>query len=382
MPSPIRENRRYHNHDPDLMGLDRVAISVKSHRLLHQLLSENPKLEKIMRYAKTEIEALIGIRSWVMEVLAGNHRANAFYRGELANENPYEKLSWKDFAAIRLLDYIDHAGMAYRDQNLRGVAAVNNPIKMIWLAVNHGTGGARPAFFEDMIHLFRQFEGVETRELPDRHQVEKWMDRFPSGLDPRIVKLREENRDRILNLIIDKMESGEIVDRKYCFGPDLSPEQKFLQALEWWDDYRFHLKFAVRSADLLNEMLGNSLDPDTMKVLYEPSRPPFRSLSIPTTFPCCMSGYPILPLELIWPSAITCSTAGSWLRNSAISWPGKRRTRSNRENPTPPAGCCRLSTIFTEGTRKSQFSSPIPRGGPAGGSVPPARECTRSRKGS
>ena len=250
------------------MGLDRVAISVKSHRLLHQLLSENPKLEKIMRYAKTEIEALIGVRTWVMEVLEDNRRAIDYYRAELDQENPYEMLSWRDFAAIRLLDYIDHAGMAYRDQNLRGVAAVNNPIKMIWLAVNHGTGGARPPFFEDMLHLFRQFEGMETRELPDRERVEKWMARFPSGLDPRIVKLREENRDRILNLIIDKMESGEIVDRKYCFGPDLSPEQKFMQALDWWDDYRFHLKFAVRSADLLNEMLGNSLDPETMKILY------------------------------------------------------------------------------------------------------------------
>ncbi|MGI9537618.1 MAG: KamA family radical SAM protein [Desulfocapsaceae bacterium] len=268
MHSRNNQNRRYNNHDPDLMGLDRVSISVKSHRLLHQLLSENPKLEKIMRYAKTEIEALIGVRSWVMEVLEDNRRAIDYYRAELDQENPYDMLSWRDFAAIRLLDYIDHAGMAYRDQNLRGVAAVNNPIKMIWLAVNHGTGGARPPFFEDMLHLFRQFEGMETRELPDRERVEKWMARFPSGLDPRIVKLREENRDRILNLIIDKMESGEIVDRKYCFGPDLSPEQKFMQALDWWDDYRFHLKFAVRSADLLNEMLGNSLDPETMKILY------------------------------------------------------------------------------------------------------------------
>lgn len=268
MHSPYLSNRRYNNHDSELMELDRVAISVKSHQLLHQLLSENPKLEKIMRYSKTEIEALIGIRTWVLERLSDNQRAIAYYRGDLAHDNPYEILSWQDFGAIRLLDYIDHAGMAYRDQNLRGVAAINNPIKMIWLAINHGTGGARPPFFEDMIHLFRQFEGTETHDVPDRHQVEKWMARFPSGLDPRIVKLREENRDRILNLIIDKIESGEIVDRKYCFGPDLSAEQKFLQALEWWDDHRFHLRFAVRSADLLNEMLGNSLDPETMKLLH------------------------------------------------------------------------------------------------------------------
>ena len=87
MPSPDQENSRYHNHDPELMDLDRVAISVKSHRLLHQLLSENPKLERIMRYAKTEIEALIGIRTWVVEVLANNERAVAYYRGELAQEN-------------------------------------------------------------------------------------------------------------------------------------------------------------------------------------------------------------------------------------------------------------------------------------------------------
>lgn len=267
METPHHAKRNYKNHDSDLMDLDRVAISVKSHRLLHQLLSENPKLEKIMRYAKTEIEALIGIRTWVLETLVDNQSALAYHRGELS-QNPYDILSWKEVAAIRLLDYIDHAGMTYRDQNLRGVKAINNPVKMIWLAVNHGTGGARPPFFEDMIHLFRQFEGVETHELPDRKVVEKWMARFPSGLDPRIIKLREENRDRIINLIIDKIEAGEIVDRKYNFAPDLSREQKFLQALEWWSDYHFHLRFAVRSADLLNEMLGNSLDPDTMKLLH------------------------------------------------------------------------------------------------------------------
>ncbi|MGA7279440.1 MAG: hypothetical protein WBW79_15990 [Desulfocapsaceae bacterium] len=54
---------------PNLDDLDRVAISVKSHHLLHQLLSENPELERIMQYAKTEIEALLGVRTWVLEAL-------------------------------------------------------------------------------------------------------------------------------------------------------------------------------------------------------------------------------------------------------------------------------------------------------------------------
>jgi len=95
------------------------------------------------------------------------------------------------------------------------------------------------------------------------------MGRWCTGLDPRIIKLREENRERILKLIIDKIDSGDIKDKKFFFEKGMSKEQKYLRCLEWWDDKLFHLRFAVRSPELLNEFLGNSLDPDTMKVLYQ-----------------------------------------------------------------------------------------------------------------
>ena len=93
------------------------------------------------------------------------------------------------------------------------------------------------------------------------------MERYPSGLDPRIIKLREENRERILKVIIGKIDKGELSDAKYKFTKSMSNEQKFLKAVEWWKESSFHLKFAARNPDLLNEMLGYSLDPDTMKIL-------------------------------------------------------------------------------------------------------------------
>lgn len=253
----------------DLQQLDKVAITVKSHRLLNTLMHENPLLEKIMQYSKTEIEALLGVRTWMLKDLDENSQALSFYKEELEMNSAYELLTWKDLAIIRILDYIDHAGNTYEDLNLRGEIAINNPVKMIWLAVNRGTGGARPPFFEDMIHLFRQLRGeLQPREVTEV-QLEKWMARFPSGMDPRIIKLREENRDRIINIIIDKLDSGEMVSKKYLFKQDMSRKEKYLQALDWWGDYQFHLQFAVRSARLLNEMLGYSLDPDTLKILYE-----------------------------------------------------------------------------------------------------------------
>lgn len=249
--------------------LDQIAITVKSHLLLKQLLKENPKLAEIMRNARNETEALVGVRNWVSEKLRQNNNVYAFYKREISGRKAFEKLNWQDYAAIRILDYIDNAGREFDDLNLRGEKAISNPIKLIWLAVNFGTGGAKPYFFKDMLQLFRQFSGKNTLKLPIRKKVEEWMSRWCSGLDPRIIKLREENRERILKILIEKIDTGKIRDSKFYFEKGLSQEQKYLKALEWWKDKLFHLRFAVRSPDLLNELLGNSLDPDTMKLLYE-----------------------------------------------------------------------------------------------------------------
>ena len=249
--------------------LDQIAITVKSHRLLKKLVKENPKLEEIMRNARNETEALIGVRNWVLGYLKQKPVAYEFYKRAKKGREWFEQLTWQDYAAIRILDYVDNAGREYEDLNLRGEIAISNPIKLIWLAVNFGTGGAKPYFFEDMLYLFRQFAGSYDRKLPSRELLTDWLERFPSGLDPRIVKLREENRERIINILIEKIDTGEIKSERYKFELKMSHEQKYLQMLEWWDDYRFHLSFAVRSPLLLNELLGNSLDPDTMKVLYD-----------------------------------------------------------------------------------------------------------------
>jgi lysine 2,3-aminomutase len=248
--------------------LDRIAINVRSHRLLKALLKENPKLEEILRNSKNEVEVCVGIRQWVLDELKQRPQTLAFYNGQATGRDAFEALSWSDFAAIRLLDYIDNAGREFIDLNLRGAIAVSTPIRQLWLAANDGTGGARPPFFEDMLYLFRQFSGRTERRVPTREEVEGWMDRYPSGLDARIVALREENRDRIIDVVIDGVARGDIKPGRFAFDAGMSRAEKRRQVFEWWDTAHFHLHFAVRSPELLNEMLDHSLDPDTMKVLY------------------------------------------------------------------------------------------------------------------
>ncbi len=107
--------------------LDKIAISVKSHMLLKELLKENPILEEIMRHARNETEALIGVRNWVLPVLDKNPDAKSFYKKEAQGRKVFEKLTWKDYSAIRILDYIDNAGRRFDDLNLRGEKAISNP---------------------------------------------------------------------------------------------------------------------------------------------------------------------------------------------------------------------------------------------------------------
>ncbi len=248
--------------------LDKIAINVHARRILLTILEENPELEKILRSSKSEHEAMDLLKEWVLPILKRNPAAEAFYNEKEHSHELFRKLNWEDFAAIRILDYIEHAGEEYPDQNIHGQMAVTNPVKMLWLATNFGIGGAKPEFFWDMLHLFRQLTGRLKPEIPSKRLVKKWMNRYPAGLDPKIVELRRQNRDRIIRILIGKIDSGKITDSRYKFEPDWTQEEKEAKMQEWWNESRFHLKFAVRSPDLLNEMVDFSLDPDTMDILY------------------------------------------------------------------------------------------------------------------
>jgi len=252
-----------------LKSLDNTQISPTAQKQLNRLLKENTRLEQILLHSENLEDVRAAVRDWVMEYMNKRPDAYDFYRNKAKGRKAMEKLSWQDYAAIRLLDYLDHAGIKVEDLNLRGKIAVSEPFKMLWLSVQEGLGGAQTNFFLDMIHLFRQFSGKVNFERPDSKKVIEWMERHPGGLDPEIVRIREKNKQRIIQIFVKKIDSGEIKSPKYNFPPNLSRDEKISLVNKWWDDHVFHLRFAVRNPDLLNELLDNSLDTETMNVLHK-----------------------------------------------------------------------------------------------------------------
>ena len=249
--------------------IEGIDITEGAELILSDLLNENPKLKQIFDNAKDKEQVNGEIKKWAEEELKKNPDAENFYNSDKPDREDYDKLMWKDFATIRILDYVENSGREFENPNLRGDMIINNPFANLWLEYKNSAKAVNVNFMKDMLNLFRQFRDNSKPHLPKKETVMKWMDRHHSGLDKDIIKIHEDNRDRILNLIIDKIDSGEIDDRNYKFKEGISQEEKFRTALLWWQEPKFHLRFAIRNADRLNEFLGNNLDDETMDILHE-----------------------------------------------------------------------------------------------------------------
>ena len=250
--------------------IDKITITPRSEKLLLQLFDENTYFAKLIKEAKDPAEANKAVYIWVSNWMKDGHSdAWAYFRYKKKGRKIYKDLTWQEVGAIRILDYITNAGRVFENLNKKIKQSISDPIHLIWMAYHRGKGGAKPEFFLDMIHLMRQFTGTEKRIKPSKKKVMEWMDRHPCGLESEIIALREENRDRILKIIIKYIEEGIFKSSTFSFEEGISDAGKLELAREWWKDYRFHLKFAIRTPELLNEMLDYSLDPDTMSLLSE-----------------------------------------------------------------------------------------------------------------
>lgn len=248
--------------------MDQNKLSIRSYKLLQQILEENPRLKEIMMNQDLE-EVYRLLRAWVISELDPGSIALKYYKREVDGREILRGITWKEVAAIRILDYLDNTGRKVEDANLKNKATIVQPFRILWLAVNSGNGGAKYDFFTDMQNLFRQFSGKQVYKVPTTEDVLDWMKRHPSGLQEEVIDVRKENKKRIIKVLIKKIKDKSESNSRYAFEPGLSDEQKIDTVSKWWNDWQFHLKFAIRDPETMNEMLDYSITPETVAILDE-----------------------------------------------------------------------------------------------------------------
>ena len=121
--------------------------------------------------------------------------------------------------------------------------------------------------FVDLFHLFRLLDGAEI-PLPSPQRVRSRTERWPSGLDEAVRAIRADNRERMLHLLVQKIENRKSkTPSRYRFVEGMTYDEKYRQVAAWWDDFRFQLAMAVKSPSELNRFLAGSLSSETMYLL-------------------------------------------------------------------------------------------------------------------
>lgn len=251
--------------------LNKVAIRPKAHRVFQMLLRENPRLGQILKESKSAQEARAAMKQWADELIQNSKTAQDYLYEKEDKRTLFENLTWRDKAVIRIHDYLKNTGRVIQDPSLNlADESVLDPFGIMWHAYQTGRGGAMYYFYLDMINLFRQLNGTLKKDVIPKETVLAWMNRHPSGLDLDIVETRRMNRDRILKIFLTKMRDGVINDPKYVYNHNLSFDQNFeIAKAEWWSDSVFHLKFAARNPELINELLDYSLTKDTLDIMND-----------------------------------------------------------------------------------------------------------------
>ena len=121
--------------------------------------------------------------------------------------------------------------------------------------------------FIELFQLFKRLQG-ETVPLPSPQHIKSRNDRWATGLDEEVREERDENKERMLHLLIQKIENRKSKPSvRFHFEEGMSYEEKYELVSKWWNDFRFHLSMAVKSPAELNRFLGNSLSSETMYLL-------------------------------------------------------------------------------------------------------------------
>lgn len=121
--------------------------------------------------------------------------------------------------------------------------------------------------FLELFQLFKRLQG-ESVPLPSPQRIKSRNDRWDTGLDEEVREMRDENKERMLHLLIQKIENRKSKPSvRFHFEEGMSYEEKYQLVSKWWGNFRFHLSMAVKSPAELNRFLGNSLSSETMYLL-------------------------------------------------------------------------------------------------------------------
>lgn len=143
-------------------------------------------------------------------------------------------------------------------------------LALLWrfLSGRIGEDEISPDFALELYHQFSRLHDGSS-SVPEKEDVLRWMRRWPDGLNEQVRAIREANKERIMALLVRKIEHRPASSGRYVFPEGCSEAEKLGWVRRWWGEARFHLSMAVKSAAELNRMLDGTLSGETLRIYQQ-----------------------------------------------------------------------------------------------------------------
>ncbi|RLD62975.1 MAG: hypothetical protein DRI84_10280, partial [Bacteroidetes bacterium] len=199
-----------------------------------------PTFFTIITIASGYSEYVTALKKWLENKLA-SHKNLDFH------------IKSKEAAYVRLLVLLENEGAEFADPSRNNQKFISHTFYWLWQAVREDKVYATSDFFDDITDLLdRAFTNKANKEITD-DQLLKRMQELPKGTDKKIVKRREDNKIRVIKGLIPIIESTKNPHKIYHFTSEVTIAEKLETVSKWWDDYRFHLRFAIRTVEQLQQ---------------------------------------------------------------------------------------------------------------------------------
>lgn len=169
-------------------------------------------------------------------------------------------------AAKRILRLIENDNKIV-DELSTGEKIKIETISLLWcFLTNNSEEVASVDFYLDIYYQFRLLFKPKLTVF-DSKSVQQFMDRWPCGLDKEVKVIRQKNKERIIEKLIEKIDGRTSQSSRFLFEEGMTYEDKKTAVEHWWTKSRFHLSLAVKSPSELNKFLDNSLSDETLEIL-------------------------------------------------------------------------------------------------------------------
>ncbi|WP_321331718.1 KamA family protein [uncultured Bacteroides sp.] len=166
---------------------------------------------------------------------------------------------------IRL--FIDYDGTTINELSTGEEMKVNT-LSLLWRFLTNKTEGAEMTT-DLFLDLFFQFRRLKDSDIPKPSidKIKKLTGKWNTGLDKEVMQIRAQNKERMLHLLITRIEQRKASQSRFHFDEGTTKEEKYILVSNWWNNYRFQLSMAAKNPNEINRLLNNSLSDETMELL-------------------------------------------------------------------------------------------------------------------